>query len=356
MLRAAASCSSRALIVRGCSGLVAAAAAAAAVYRAPPACAGRALADAEGPGAAQCGPMVAGRMRGLGLWSPGGEITVQPLKGGGSSESEGVFVIANETGAPAKTVSDQRVVFKRMKPDKLRVERMLAAQRAFEAVGVCPAVVAAGDNWWVEAFAGSVPERVPHRSPEHDRWVDRRAALAARLHRAPPAWFDPIRSKCIAANPVLAALPDDSALWPIAAYHSRALDRFTGDELRRLDAAVPRPLSVAGRRLVSVHADLHRQNLVEETPGGVLVAVDTEFACVSSAVQDLLYHMGPPSSRRAFAAAYLREAAKGVGAADAAGATDEMLLLETDLLAFDILVRATPATAKTSCYPASVKC
>lgn len=48
----------------------------------------------------------------------------------------------------------------------------------------------------------------------------------------------------------------------------------------------PVPMSAAGERIVITHGDFHTKNILW-TPGGEIVVIDVESACVASAVQDM---------------------------------------------------------------------
>jgi hypothetical protein len=93
-------------------------------------------------------------------------------------------------------------------------------------------------------------------TPAQLDWTRRQAQLAAQLHDTPTGWFDVIRNEYKLAQPSLSQLPDDSALWPLLAYHEVAASKFSSDEMFVLSSAVPASLSRAGGRVVTVHGGI----------------------------------------------------------------------------------------------------
>lgn len=170
-----------------------------------------------------------------------------------------------------------------------------------------------------------MPERADPGTPAQLDWTRRQAQLAAQLHDTPTGWFDVIRNEYKLAQPSLSQLPDDSALWPLLAYHEVVASKFSSDEMLLLSSAVPASLSRAGGRVVTVHGDLHRANVLR-TAAGEYTVIDCEFTCVSSAVHDLSVHMSA-QTRRSFAAAYLSHL-EG----------ESVDAVQTELLAFDMLI------------------
>mmetsp|Transcript_6476 Transcript_6476/g.5668 ORF Transcript_6476/g.5668 Transcript_6476/m.5668 type:complete len:101 (-) Transcript_6476:367-669(-) len=87
--------------------------------------------------------------------------------------------------------------------------------------------------------------------------------------------------------------PLNSALWvmlrpDMLVKHSQEHFLPPINKLRMLLKVIPRPQGEYAKRIVTVHGDLHHQNIVQ-MPEGHSVLVDLEGVCVSSAVQDLVH-------------------------------------------------------------------
>mmetsp|Transcript_8942 Transcript_8942/g.23266 ORF Transcript_8942/g.23266 Transcript_8942/m.23266 type:complete len:460 (-) Transcript_8942:136-1515(-) len=244
---------------------------------------------------------------------------------GGSWSTEAVFAVRS----PFVGATPDRVVFKSYTDTPMRMNRLLSASKAFAAVGGSPTPISAGDNWVIESFGGEVPDFGPDAAASTLRSCQALGSLAATLHEAPAGWFEAWRANIVDTYPALNAVPTGSALWPLVAYNTDGVGRFARVELELLCALLPEPASGAGRRVVSTHGDLHEGNTLM-TSAGVLMAVDYEFSCVSTAVQDLMYKAlgldGP--MKRALCSAYLEAAA--------IQASPE----EVDTLAFDVSIAA----------------
>jgi len=134
--------------------------------------------------------------------------------------------------------------------------------------------------------------------PSDDEWGDSslwedNAKLTAKLHQVGTAWFDVHRAEILEKIPLLKDEPLNAALWVMVrpdmlAKHGSEHFLPPADKLRQLLAALPRPSGSHAERLVTVHGDLHHQNILR-MPTGESVLGDLEGVCVSSAVQDLVH-------------------------------------------------------------------
>lgn len=229
----------------------------------------------------------------------------------------GVFTVEcpNADFIPAK------VVLKRYADKPLKNKRIMAASKAFSKVGAAPDLIACDDNWVIEAFAGEKQE------PNTEISMKRMADLAARLHTAPTDWCNSWQTEMYQKHPCLQNLPVGSLVWPCLAHHDGGLDKYTAEQIRQLDEAIPKTLSKIGDGVVSIHGDLHRGNTVL-TVNEVLLAIDFEFSCISQVRQDLLYSSWENGdNRRTLCSTYLK----------ARGLLDQQ---EVDLLAIDMIVAA----------------
>ena len=155
-----------------------------------------------------------------------------------------------------------------------------AAAVVFSKAGLSPPRLAYGKDWFLELWEGT-------GWPDHDA-EELPAQLGKQLaavHAIPTEWFDGWREKLKEAFPFLKPVPDGSQVWWFA---HRSQDFLTNksDEWKEacesiaaapLPAARPlrpeplltdcaaslyEPRTAAGRRIVTVHGDVHRQNLV----------------------------------------------------------------------------------------------
>jgi hypothetical protein len=122
---------------------------------------------------------------------------------------------------------------------------------------------------------------------------DPTGALIARLHKLPTSWFEPFRAEILGDLPMLAEEPANSALYPLVtgSLH-RGLElskHIPSEKLRELMALLPRPRGQHAERLVTVHGDLHGENVVRISSDDPQLLIDFEYMSVSNAVQDLAF-------------------------------------------------------------------
>lgn len=119
---------------------------------------------------------------------------------------------------------------------------------------------------------------------------DPTGALIARLHKLSTSWFEPFRAEILSDFPMLAEEPANSALYPLVAnFRGRGGQHIPSEKLRELMASLPRPIGQHAESLVTVHGDLHGENIVRISSDGPQLLIDLEYMCVSSAVQDLAF-------------------------------------------------------------------
>ena len=156
-----------------------------------------------------------------------------------------------------------------------------AAAVVFAKAGLSPPRLAYGKDWFLELWEGT-------GWPDHDA-EELPAQLGKQLaavHAIPTEWFDGWREKLKESFPFLKPVPDGSQVWWFAHRSQDFLANRSNEwkELCESIAAAPlpaaRPLrpqplltdcagaslyeprTAAGRRIVTVHGDVHRQNLV----------------------------------------------------------------------------------------------
>ena len=172
----------------------------------------------------------------------------------------------------------------------------LAAHMVLSEAGVAAPLLG---HWIAEDGNQFTLEAMGERRDSSSEWGDPslhedNALLTAKLHKVTTAWFDQFRAGIVEKVPVLKDEPQNSAVWVMA--RSDMLEHVKSavwvmppiDKLRQLLAAIPRPSGQYAEQLVTVHGDLHHQNIVRMPAGGSAL-VDLEGVCVSSAVQDLVH-------------------------------------------------------------------
>mmetsp|Transcript_59005 Transcript_59005/g.172735 ORF Transcript_59005/g.172735 Transcript_59005/m.172735 type:complete len:385 (-) Transcript_59005:276-1430(-) len=264
-------------------------------------------------------------------WSKLDACKVTEMHGG----STWVYLV--ESSEPDASLT--KVVFKRYANDPLRNLRMLDANSAFSKVGSTQPHIAASDNWCIEPFSDPALYHIfdPATEEVQAQWLGRIAKLAALIDTAPADWFESVRAGLQRLHPCLVGVPKGSPIWPCVAYNDPSrpgeracadLDKFTLAQIQQLTAALPSPFSEAGRSVVSTHGDLHPGNIVFVASSDELKAMDLEFACVSNALQDLIYlpERSKGTGRRAFSAAYLQ--ARNLSSTE----------VDVEIFAFDVIV------------------
>jgi hypothetical protein len=149
-------------------------------------------------------------------------------------------------------------------------------------------------------------------SEESNATVAEIGRLLAKVHQVPVDWFEPFRERLCALHPGLDEASHGSAVWWYSARKDMLAD-LDEEQLRNWIRAFPQePKSVAGKRLVTTHFDLHPGNIIrtEEALGNqFLRVVDLEFSCASYAANDIAYAFSlwlkGAEKRREFAKAYL---------------------------------------------------
>jgi len=141
--------------------------------------------------------------------------------------------------------------------------------------------------------------------------------MVAKIHKTDTSWFNGLRKEYKKKWPKLQDVGDDSYMWYFCS--RRNWIEAGGAEITSAWAnAGPFPVSGAGKRVVTVHSDLHQENMLV-TPSGLKV-VDFEVSHVGFAVFDMCYLFsfvnGRPrvsnffknrANRKAFVIAYLEE-------------------------------------------------
>ena len=102
----------------------------------------------------------------------------------------------------------------------------------------------------------------------------------------PISWFDRWRDQLIARFPALASVSHGSGIWWFSSRPS-LVDGFEPESLAKWAQWLPEPRSRAGRRLVTLHGDIHLGNIIR-SPNGLWL-IDFEYTCVGCAALDFAY-------------------------------------------------------------------
>lgn len=172
---------------------------------------------------------------------------------------------------------------------------------------LCPRRLCHGHDWFVEIWEGYGS---PASTPEN---LVEMAQLMANIHKIPPNWFDKCRSRLRERNPIFLKVPDSDSLWWITCLQRETMEIFhkkTEVEIESiLDFSSNLPWTDASRRLVTIHGDFHRGNIIQTEEG--MKCIDMDFTCVSFAGYDIAVgvHLLCPDdhARRLFLESYLRE-------------------------------------------------
>ena len=180
--------------------------------------------------------------------------------------------------------------------------------------------------------------------------------LFAQVHQLPTEWYDEWREDLCTRQPWMKGMPLGSWVWIQASQNGEG--RYH-NELPEILARMSKdyawsPVTEAGSRIVTVHGDMHKRNMLQMAD--CMRAIDFDATCVSHAVNDLGYALGYVNDgwfdeetgffklpdeemlvrKRAFIASYL----SGMG--DAATPADVDALLLDALLCMNFPFRCDP--------------
>lgn len=188
---------------------------------------------------------------------------------------------------------------------RLSEQRMEAAASQLSSFGLTPARLAHGGDWFIEPWEGEV---LSSKSVEIFAEVGR---LVARIHGIPPDWFDEWREKLCKAHPSLRGIPLLSHVWLYTCRYEEWLEPVP-EEFRNVyfAAELTSPTSLAGKRLVTTHGDLHGGNMLQTETG--IKCIDLELTHVTNAAMDLgkvcNHFCRTKDDKRVFLEAYLTAA------------------------------------------------
>ena len=191
--------------------------------------------------------------------------------------------------------------------DSVFFDRQRAAHRVFESAGISPPRVAEdpGKEWFVETWAGN---RLAESEVSVDL-IEEIARLVARVHAIDPAWYEDIRSRHCLRLPALRNAPKGNHIWWYTSLPQQFADEVSEALLRVWINAGPEPATETGSRIVTLHGDVHRGNILRTEEG--LRLIDMEAACVGYAIHDLSYSIGylceTSTHKEAFLRVYLEE-------------------------------------------------
>ena len=180
--------------------------------------------------------------------------------------------------APGAT--PEAVALKALSKDDARVEgRIEAATMLFSDHGIGPKRLAQGDDWTIEPWEGL-------GEPELDsvEKFEMYGRLYAQIHQLPTEWYDEWREDLCTRQPWMKGMPLGSWVRIIADYWAdqNALPEILA---RSCHALVWSPVTEAGSRIVTIHDDMHKRNMLQMAD--CMRAIDFDKTCVSYAVNDL---------------------------------------------------------------------
>ena len=168
--------------------------------------------------------------------------------------------------------------------------------------------------------------------------------LFAQIHKLPTEWYDEWREDVCTRQPWMKDMPLGSWVW-IQVGQSEHYDNALPECLARMSKDYAwMPITEAGSRIVTVHGDMHKRNVLQMADS--MRAIDFDATCVSHAVNDLGYALGyvnrgwmdketgffnlpdeeMPVRKRAFIASYLSAMGDAATPADV-----DALLLDAEL-------------------------
>ena len=242
--------------------------------------------------------------------------------------------------APGAT--PEAVALKAKSHDNSRIEgRVETATMIFSDLGVGPKRLAQGDDWTIEPWEGLGEPALD--SVEKFEMYGR---LFAQIHKLLPIeWYDEWREDVCTRQPWMKGMPLGSWVWIQASQGEGGYHNALPEILARMSKDYAwSPVTEAGSRIVTVHGDMHKRNMLQMAD--CMRAIDYDATCVSHAVNDLGYALGYVADgwfdeetgffnlpdeemlvrKRAFIASYL----SGMG--DAATPADvDALLLDAEL-------------------------
>lgn len=195
--------------------------------------------------------------------------------------------------------------------DPIWERRMEAAAVQLARYEVAPRRLAQGVDWFIEAWEGvHIGElQLACELTDGNTSVQELARLMAKIHKIPTEWFEVFREQLGIVKFGLQGAPQGSCIWWPACRVEEWMTKMSDEHLLRLIAVELKPRSSAGARIVTVHGDLHRENVIR-TEGECLKAIDLEFTHATHAVADIAYTMDAvcdtEAKRRGFAEAYLQ--------------------------------------------------
>lgn len=207
--------------------------------------------------------------------------------------------------------------------DPIYQARTSIAGRVMAENGLAPPRLAEGGDWWIEPWEGSGNPII-----DETRMAEL-GELVARIHKLNTDWFNEWREKLCQRTPKLYSVPHGSHVWWWTS-RKELLDNMPD---ACLDVWLQEtnwfaPTTKAASRLVTVHADLHAQNMLQ-TQSGIRV-IDFEYTCATHAVQDLAFTVTKCchglTAKRSFIRSYLE--ASGF---DANPANVDAVLLDAEL-------------------------
>jgi serine/threonine protein kinase len=254
-------------------------------------------------------------------------ITTRDMSGSGGGR---VYFVSMENAEPPIVVLK---VLSKQSASPLTFERFNAAIKVFRERGLAADLLAAGEGWYIDAYAG---ESCAGDYFHFDHTLAPASALAklvAEFHAVPTDWYEPHRAEVIAQDPVIGSILDKqpaySHCWnpfgfglengmvfigggyPSPDTARDIMDRQvdSGVFSKFLEAECFHPRSEAGRRVVTCHMDIKPDNILINGTG--LVAIDFEFSCVGPAVNDLghmmIFWLGSQLKAYEFRHAFLTE-------------------------------------------------
>ena len=196
----------------------------------------------------------------------------------------------------------------------------------------CPLLVASGTSHGpISAFGREGSGTPVMDSAEKFEMFGR---LMAQIHQLPTKWYDEWKEKVCVSQPFMRNCPPGHWLWILASSKLPWFEGLLPQAVTRLVSSenyLFEPQTSAGRRIVTVHGDLHSMNVLQLDER--IIAIDFDATTVAHAIHDLGYVMASMDGRwhgwmgdlsneallerkRAFIVAYLSEMGDPATAAD----------------------------------------
>lgn len=190
--------------------------------------------------------------------------------------------------------------------DTLGEKRLAAAAKLFADHKLSPPRIAEGAGWFVDVWEGQ------HLSFHTADYAIRLGHLLSSIHKLPVDWFSEWRKLRSEEVPILKKVSDGNPVWWFAAeggFPDRLSHRDEEFLLTLINFHDDIPWTSTATRLVTVHGDFHKQNILAN--GDKLICIDLDESGVMMAGYDLAFGSflacKDDATRRVFLRTYLED-------------------------------------------------